>query len=298
MTTIVRSADAREAAAIADLINAHALALHGEADLAASTIREWFATDDVVIRLAEVDGELACYGDLVFSSTRKRADLDVREHPAYQGTARAMLEELETLAAKGGVSAIRAHVIDDDVSLAGVLAERGYRTIRHSYRMLVSLDAEIGEPRWPEGITVGTMAEGEERAVHAANNDSFSDHWGFESQPFERWARWSFESERFDRSLTFVARDQDEIAGICLCSKHWSDDPTYGWVGVLGVRPAWRRRGIGLGLLLHAFAEFRRRGCDRVGLGVDAESTTGALELYARAGMHVERRTDALERPV
>jgi len=292
----IRPAEVREADAIADLINAHSLALHGEADLAGSTIREWLGNDDVVIRLAEVDGELACYGDLVLSSSRSRADLDVREHPSHRGSSRAMLDELEAVAFRDGASVLRTHVIAEDASLAGVLAERGYRPIRHSYRMLISLGGELVTPNWPSGIEVRAMDEGEERAVHAANNDSFADHWGFEPDSYERWARWLFESERFDRSLSFLAVEGDQIAGICLCSLHWSGDPRYGWVNTLGVRLEWRRRGIGLALLLHSFEEFHRRGCDRVGLGVDAESTTGALELYARAGMHVQRRTDALEK--
>jgi mycothiol synthase len=298
VTVTVRATGAHETEAIAALINAHSLSLHGEPDLAAATVLEWLANDEVVMRLAEVDGELACYGDLVLSGGKSRADVDLREHPAHRGSSRAVLSELEAIAAELGASTVRVHVIAEDGSLADVLAERGYTPIRHSYRMLISLDGDLAEPQWPEGITVRTMADGEERAVHAANNDAFSDHWGFETVSFERWVRRAFESERFDRSLKFVAVEAEEIAGICLCSTHWSGNPEYGWVGMLGVRPAWRRRGIGLALLLHSFAEFRRRGCDRVGLGVDAESTTGALELYARAGMRVERRTDTLERPV
>ena len=51
-----------------------------------------------------------------------------------------------------------------------------------------------------------------------------------------------------------------------------------------------------LALLAHAFEEFRTRGFDRVGLGVDGESTTGALELYEKAGMHVVKQQDTFER--
>ena len=68
-------------------------------------------------------------------------------------------------------------------------------------------------------------------------------------------------------------------------------DPGVGWIPSLGVRRPWRRRGIGLALLRHAFEEFGRRGKRAVGLGVDAESVTGAVELYERAGMHVWRRS-------
>ena len=53
-------------------------------------------------------------------------------------------------------------------------------------------------------------------------------------------------------------------------------DPELGWIGTLGVRPAWRRRGLGEALLRAAFAELFARGRRRVGLGVDTENVTGA----------------------
>ena len=54
---------------------------------------------------------------------------------------------------------------------------------------------------------------------------------------------------------------------------------------VVGVRRPWRRRGLGLALLRHAFGEYRRRGVRRIELSVDAGSVTGAPRLYGRAGM-------------
>ena len=69
-----------------------------------------------------------------------------------------------------------------------------------------------------------------------------------------------------------------------------------GWVSILTVRPPWRRRGIARALLLHAFAAFRERGKLQVGLGVDAENTSGAVALYEGVGMRVERRNDTYEK--
>ena len=60
-----------------------------------------------------------------------------------------------------------------------------------------------------------------------------------------------------------------------------------GWVGSLGVRRPWRKRGLGEALLLHSFAEFYKRGTKTIGLGVDAQNPTGATRLYQKAGMHV-----------
>ena len=58
----------------------------------------------------------------------------------------------------------------------------------------------------------------------------------------------------------------------------------------------WRKRGIGLALLRHSFNEFYRRGRRKVGLGVDAQSLTGALRLYEGAGMHIHQTFDQYEK--
>ena len=68
-----------------------------------------------------------------------------------------------------------------------------------------------------------------------------------------------------------------------------------GWVSQLCVRQPWRRQGLGMALLLMAFAEFHRRGNKRVGLIVDAASMTNATRLYEKAGMHIARQSDAYE---
>ena len=69
------------------------------------------------------------------------------------------------------------------------------------------------------------------------------------------------------------------------------------WVHVLGVRRPWRRRGLGLALLLRVFAEFYARGERRAVLQVDSENETGATRLYERAGMSVARFSDLYEKP-
>jgi ribosomal protein S18 acetylase RimI-like enzyme len=69
-----------------------------------------------------------------------------------------------------------------------------------------------------------------------------------------------------------------------------------GWVNQLAVLRPWRRKGLGIALLLHSFAEFYRRGIVNVGLGVDAQNLTGATRLYERAGMHVALQHDTYEK--
>jgi ribosomal protein S18 acetylase RimI-like enzyme len=80
-------------------------------------------------------------------------------------------------------------------------------------------------------------------------------------------------------------RDGDRVAGFALGRPHLPLDLSRGVVASLAVRPAWRRRGLGLAFLQNALGEFHRRGCASVELLVDGDSLTGALRLYERADM-------------
>ena len=96
--------------------------------------------------------------------------------------------------------------------------------------------------------------------------------------------------EGFDHSLRFLAMEGDEIAGISLCRPKSYDDPEMGYVNILAVRRAWRKRGIGLALLQHSFAN-STDAASQGWFGMDAE-TTGAVKLYENAGMHVHLAFD------
>jgi ribosomal protein S18 acetylase RimI-like enzyme len=179
----------------------------------------------------------------------------------------------------------------------------GYRYLRSSYRMLIEMDSLPPAPLWPEGLVLRTYnPETDAEAVYRADQDAFRDHFGFIEEPFEegfsRFKHMMTEYEGFDPSLWWLAFEGDELAGICLGRPHSYDDIDLGYINVLGVRRPWRKRGLGLAFLHHAFGEFYRRGKRKVGLGVDAENLTGALRLYEKAGMHVHMQFDMFEKEI
>jgi GNAT superfamily N-acetyltransferase len=178
----------------------------------------------------------------------------------------------------------------------------GYGRIRSSYQMRVDMKDAPPAPLWADGITLKLFnPETDTVAVYNADNESFRDHFGYVEAPFEEGlARFKhfMMGEGFDPSLWFLAMDGDEVAGICLCRPKSYDDTEMGFVNILGVRRPWRKRGVGLALLQHAFGEFYRRGKRKVGLGVDAENLTGALRLYEKAGMHVHLAFDQYEKTI
>ena len=83
--------------------------------------------------------------------------------------------------------------------------------------MAITLD-DPPQPDWPEGLEVTTYdPERDEAAVHAAQQESFRDHWEHIDRSIEEWRTFMVETPGFDPSLWFIARDDGEIAGISLC---------------------------------------------------------------------------------
>ncbi len=162
----------------------------------------------------------------------------------------------------------------------------GYRPIRYSWHMEIKLEQPPRVPIWPVGIELRPFVrEQHDDLVFQAHEEAFSDHWGHTPGTFDYWQHQISGREGFDPSLWFIAWDGGaaEIAGYCLCRYRMGT----GWVSTLGVRRAWRKRGLGEALLLHSFGEFYRRGMKTIGLGVDTQNPTGATRLYQKAGMYI-----------
>jgi mycothiol synthase len=177
----------------------------------------------------------------------------------------------------------------------------GYGRVRVFWHMRIDLDVPPPPAVLDEGITIRTFdRERDERAVYEALREAFEDHWGSEFSSFERWVHDDIDGEgaRFDPTLWFVALEGDEIVGAATCLARSMQDEDAAEVGLLGVRRAWRRRGVALALLLTAFAEFRRRGIAGAQLGVDSTNPTGATRLYERAGMRSVRSWEIWEKRV
>ena len=185
------------------------------------------------------------------------------------------------LAPEGARVLVKHYVISTNTGARRLLEDAGYEAVRGTYVMEIYLEADSPEPAWSEGLAVRTFVPGrDERAVFEAVEDAFRDVWDRPRGTFERFVAMT-QNENFDPSLWFLATEGEEIAGAALCKTVAGE----GWVDVVGVRRPWRRRGLGLALLRHAFGEYHRRGVRRVELSVDAGSVTGAPRLYGRAGM-------------
>lgn len=209
----------------------------------------------------------------------------VRPGAKGRGLGSWLVDRSEARARELGLGLLRPVAQSLDLGARALFEGRGYREVRRHWDMAIELDGEPPAPQLPEGLALDTFHVEDAQGFHAAMGEAFAGEWGFSSIPFEEWWAMRSEDASFDPKLWFVVRDGDELAAVIRCEAQRHGG---GFVGMLGVRPLWRRRGLGLALLLHAFRAFHGRGERRVSLGVDAENPSGATRLYERAGMHVE----------
>jgi ribosomal protein S18 acetylase RimI-like enzyme len=271
------------------LLNDYSRRLYGEGEVTAAEVAHWWSDPEVEAWLDD-----GAYADLQRGAENERLWIDFRGAPSQQ-----LLDVVERraleLAAPGAL--IRVVVAAPEQELRKLFEGADYAYVRSSFTMRIELDAEPEPPAWPEGVAVRPGAAEDARALYDLYVDAFADHWDFHAEPFEEWRRWNLEAPGADPSLWLLAEADGTLAGFSLGSPHRSGEPDAGWIAILAVRAPWRGRGLGLALLRASFAELFRRGRRIVELGVDAENLTGAVRLYERAGMHVSRRSDTLEKP-
>ena len=302
---VVRAPTMDDVEAVTTMLNECSMVDVGHNEEAVEDMRKMWQTPgfnletDVRI-VVDLEGQIAGYVEVWdLAEPHIKAFVWGRVHPTFRGRGLGpyligLSEERagQTIAkAPPDARVVVANDTDARNKAAQALFERqGYAPVRHFWRMLIEMEVAPPTPHWPAGITVRTLVRNQdERAIHAAVEEAFQDHWGYLPMQFERWKHLLMRSDDFDPALWFLAMDGDQIAGTCLCNPTVIEDPDVGWVNSLSVRRPWRRRGLGLAMLQHAFGEFYRRGTRKVGLGVDSSSLTGATRLYERAGMHVIR---------
>ena len=96
--------------------------------------------------------------------------------------------------------------------------------------------------------------------------------------------------------------DGTEIAAYLLAYFWAADSAATGkkeaYIGQIGTRAPWRRRGLGEPMLARALAGFEAEGYQQAALTVDSANPTGALGLYERVGFGADHETVTWAKPL
>lgn len=285
----VRPATEGDLAAMAALADAYDVADLGEPDTAPEHLADtWrvagFDAERDAWLVVAPDGELAAFG-LVEPTPGEVLESFGRVHPQHRGLGLGtfLVASMEARAAeRPGPTRLHNAVTATDVAARALLEGRGLELVRffwHMERELGGSDATASPA--PDGLIIRAADEDDERPAWQAIDEAFADDWSWETEPFEEWIAFL----QGGGEHLVVAVEGSEVAGAVT----FRSMGEMGWIGELGVRPAWRGRGLGLALLRHAFGVLAELGVATARLNVDADNETGATRLYERAGMRVRR---------
>ncbi|MET1059270.1 MAG: GNAT family N-acetyltransferase [Nocardioides sp.] len=249
--------------------------------------------------LAELDGEVVGFGH-VWPNPPAEVRSFARTHPDHRG--------------RGVGTALQGHLVRraldwaprdgspdpflstttwaTDPDADQLLSALGYTRIRYFQKMVLTYgDAPAAPAVAPiPGIEVRTYRPGaDDDALFRAFHEAFADHFGHgDPDPLAWWRERRDEpAARYDPSLWLVAADaQGRPVGFVLSRvDDEADGNQHGYVGDVGVVPAWRGRGLGELLLRRSLADLQARGLAYSTLDVDTANASGALRLYAKVGM-------------
>lgn len=288
-----------------EALQASEIAVYGDTDWTADELREeWEGLDvDRDAWLVEVDGRVAGVAHLLErKGGRYFGDAYVHPDLVGRGVGTRVLELLEERVRElrpewpddEPIVLQTAHLVGDERAPA-LFAGRGFEYARSFFRMVVDVTAPQPDPVWPEGVELRPLEPDRDGPMlYEAEIEAFSEEWDYVVLAYDAWRARAFGRRGFDPALMPVVWAENDV--VAFSRNYAKRNGDWGFVGTLGVRPAWRRRGLGLALLHESFGRFRERGETTVALGVDVENPTGATRLYERAGMRVLWQADVWQK--
>ncbi|MGW1208081.1 GNAT family N-acetyltransferase [Streptomyces sp. NPDC002499] len=235
-------------------------------------------SDTVLIR--DSSGELAGWGWV----RGRRSTVDVHPDHRGRGLGRSLLAWAEARALHVGSERLAQTVSDSDQAAVALLRSSGYTPLVTEWLLGIEMPIEPVVSAPPEGVTVRPFRSGDGRAAHQLTEDAF-DEWQQRRKSYEEWARHTVERATFEPAASPLAFAGDQMVGAVLSLDVPGNDE--GYVERVAVRGDHRNRGIARMLLRETFRAFYLQGKRTCTLWT--HSDTGALSLYERIGMTVQR---------
>jgi mycothiol synthase len=185
-------------------------------------------------------------------------------------------------------------VSESEKGTIALLENQGYRPVRYGFEMVRDLSEPFPEAPMPEGLEVRPVKPEHMRSIWNADVEAFRDHWGYSPPKEDDFQRW-LKDPLLDPSLFKIAWDGDQVAGMVQNFVNHNENEEYerqrGYTEGICVRRPWRKRGLAKSLIVQSMQMFKEMGMTETALGVDAENTSGALNLYKSCGYKVVKQS-------
>jgi ribosomal protein S18 acetylase RimI-like enzyme len=301
MSVRIRVCSAKDYAAVVDV---HNRAYPGRATTVKALAESERARDPrykhrrwVAVQGARVVG-YAAYGQPVYGYRPNKFAVDVAVLPAYRrrGIGAALYDQLEAGLAALKPQTLRADAYGNLPEGVQFLEQRGFREVFRETPMhleVATFDAtpyaDLEERLRALGIQVRTLSDlakdpGRDRKTYDLYWEVTEDvprEGELDVMPFPEWAKWTLKDPLVPHDGYVISVCGDQYIGLAEFGIKPGSDVLQG--GLVGVKQAFRRKGVALAMHVHAIAYARAHGYARI-VTSTAVVNVGMRALYERLG--------------
>ena len=232
--------------------------------------------------LLEVEGQIRGYCLIFPELPIKRAVLA----PDIAGDLAGSQEEAKLIdravARSWELGTVVAHLcLSQDSPRRHLLESKGFTLERVYWDMLWNIEW-LPQTGVPAGFRIGSFQPGDAATLTQIQNDAFTGTWGFAPNTIEQIEYRSSMSNTAHPGILLLYSG-DRVAGYCWTCFAPSNGKLKGIIGMIGVSPDFRGRGISKPLLVAGMEYLKSAGVAEIGLHVDGINAP-AIALYKSVG--------------
>ncbi len=175
-----------------------------------------------------------------------------------------------------------AHVcVLPDSGRGKVLEQLGFSSVRTYLAMLWNQD-ELPALDLPQGYSVRSFQKGDTPLLTQVQNDAFTGSWGF-CPNTEEQIEYRTQMPNTSKAGILFLFEGDSPAGYCWTVLVPAENGVRGMIGMIGVVPQYRGKGVSRHILQAGMEHLRSVGLAEIGLEVDGNNDP-AVRLYTSTG--------------
>lgn len=213
--------------------------------------------------------------------------------PCRQG-AQALLDSVIARTRHLSLSQVHIAVKDPEVEPRDLLPGMGFEPVTANLELTLSREdaSAVPETPLPDGFTVRPMrSSAETLLLTRVQNKVFKGHWGFSrNTPEEVQARLDLPSTG-PQHVLFAESPEGDIAAYVWTALEWDGGHTCGKIWMTGVKPGYRKSGIGKAIITVGIKHLFSEGAADIHLEVVAHNTA-AVRIYRQMGFIQTGRTE------